>query len=1011
MHSTEADETTGRSAETGREGHTLLLVDGSALLYRSHFAFLRNPLRNARGEVTSATFGMLQALLPLIDKRKPDRMAVVFDTTAPTFRHRVFTEYKAHRPPMPEDLACQIPRVRDVIRYLGIPIVEQQGVEADDLIGSLAAEASRDGAMTLILTSDKDFYQLVNDRILLLSPRGRGGGELAAVDRAGVRERYGVDPEQMVDLLALMGDAVDNVPGVPGVGEKTAAQLIQKFRSLEALYAALDQVERPSIREKLRQNEDRARLSHQLVTIRCDLPLERHWHELSRAPVEYVPLLDLLDDLELKVVARRYREEYASRGAPLAPAPAKEAPPAEALDRKPAPSKKSEAGSDATSGAPAPDTASPSEPEKPAPAKRAGRAAKGGVPAAAVGQPVGTLFDALAEGGAPSMRDAPSGRAPLGRYHVLENGGDLDQLARELADAKGPVAFDTETTGFDPFRSHPVGFAIATAEGRAFYLPLGHASGRNLDPDRAREALAPFFAREDAVRVAQNGKFDWHVLHRFGVPVRDVAFDTMVAAFLVDPDQPKSLDHQAKARLGIEKIPTEALLGRGAAQVTMTSVSVDRVAEYCCEDADVTLRLVPILSRELESLGLTSLFRDVEMPLVGVLTRMERAGVHVDTPVLESLGQGLQSRMDELARQIEDSAGVPFNLNSPRQVAEVLFDRLHLPRGKRTRDGYSTDTEVLERLALLHPLPKLLLEWRQASKLKSAYVDSLPRLVNPETGRVHATFHQTIASTGRLSVSDPSLQNIPIRTEEGREIRRAFVAEGPGGLLASFDYSQIELRLLAHLTHDPALSDAFRKDGDVHAATASKLFGTAPELVTPAQRAQAKVVNFGIMYGMGPVRLARELSLSRGLAQAFIDEYKRTHAGVAAYMDTTLTEARERGYVETILKRRRPLPNLCDPNPGLRAEAERAAINAPVQGSAADLIKMAMIRIDALITERGLRSRLILQVHDELLFETDEEELEALTPIVTETMEHALPLRVPLVVNRGVGRSWADAHA
>ena len=1005
------------STEPGdRAGHSLLLVDGSALLYRSHFAFLRNPLRNARGEVTSATFGVLQAILPLVDKRKPDRMAVVFDTVAPTFRHRVYADYKAHRPPMPDDLACQIPRVRSVIRYLGFPIVEQEGVEADDLIGSLACEAAREGATALILTSDKDFYQLVNDRIVLLAPRGRGGGELSTIDRTGVRERYGVEPEQMVDMLALMGDAVDNVPGVPGVGEKTATQLIQRFRSLDALYASLDQIERPSIREKLRQNEERARLSYKLATIRSDLPLERHWHELVRAPVEYVPLLQLLDDLELRVLARRYREEYLSRGgAPLAPPPDREAPP----EAAPIPAETSEAGmagGDERSTMPLPEGEDGASASGAGVAgairKRPGRSARrSATPAAAVGQPVGTIFDALAVEGGPGTRDAPSGRPPLGRYHVLETGEDLESLARELADAKGPVAFDTETTGFDPFRSHPVGIALATAEGRAFYLPLGHASGKNLDTDRVREALAPFFASPAAKRAAQNAKYDWHVLERFGVPVRDIAFDTMIAAFLVDPDQPKSLDHLAKARLDVAKIPTEALLGRGREQVTMASVSIDRVAEYCCEDADVTLRLVPILERELESLGLTPLFRDVEMPLLGVLARMERAGVRVDTAALEAIGKGLQRRLDSLTHRIEEAAGVPFNVNSPRQVAEVLFDRLKLPKGKRTRDGYSTDNEVLERLTSLHPLPGLLLECRQASKLKSAYIDSLPRLVNPETGRVHATFHQAIASTGRLSASDPSLQNIPIRTDEGREIRRAFVAEGPRGLLASFDYSQIELRLLAHLSHDPALTEAFRAGGDVHAATASRLFGVAPEMVTTAQRAQAKVVNFGIMYGMGPARLARELSLSRGLAQAFIDEYKRTHAGVAAFMETVLAQARDRGYVETILRRRRPLPGLCDPNAGLRAEAERAAINTPVQGSAADLIKIAMVRIDALLAERGLRSRLILQVHDELLFETDEEEVGALTPLVTEVMEHALPLRVPLVVNRGAGKSWADAHA
>jgi DNA polymerase-1 len=981
-----------------RAGRSLLLVDGSALLYRSHFAFLRNPLRNAAGEVTSAVFGMLQAVLPLLDKRKPDRLAVVFDTTGPTFRHRVYAEYKAHRPKMPDDLACQIPRVREAIRLLGIPIVEQEGVEADDLIGSLAMEAAKDGGTAVIVTADKDFYQLVGDRILLLAPKGRAG-ELFTVDRAGVRERFGVDPEQMIDLLALMGDASDNVPGVPGVGEKTAAQLIQRFRTLDALYASINQVERPALREKLLVNEKQARLSQKLVTVRCDLPLDRHWHELVRAPVEYVPLLRLLEDLELRVLARRYREEYALHRVALAPPPPAEAP-TDDPPAMPAPA----AGKTPASPIP-PAAASPPAPAMaPARARRAAATVTAGV-----GQQVGTIFDVLAEEGGP--RDAPGGREPLGHYHVLESAADLEALARELSETSGPVAFDTETTGFDPMRASLVGIALATAEGRAFYLPVGHASGKNLDPERVRETLAPFFASPDKKRVAQNAKFDWHVLERFGIPVRDVAFDTMVAAFLADPDESKSLDHLARSRLGVSKIAIETLLGSGREQVTMASVSVDRVAEYSCEDADVTLRLVPLLERELESQELTPLFRDVEMPLVGVLARMERAGVKIDTAALEAMGAGLNRRLELLSHDIEEAAGVPFNVNSPRQVAEVLFDRLRLPKGRRTKDGYSTDNEVLERLALLHPLPKLLLEWRQASKLKSSYVDALPRLVHPETGRVHATFHQTIAATGRLSASDPSLQNIPIRTEEGREIRRAFIAEGERGLLVSFDYSQIELRLLAHMSHDPVLTEAFRTGGDVHASTAARLFGVAPEMVSSAQRAQAKIVNFGILYGMGPARLSRELGLSRALAQAFIEEYKRTHAGVAGFLETVLVQARDRGYAETLLKRRRPLPALCDPHDALRAEAERAAVNTPVQGSAADLIKAAMVRIDALIAERGLRSRLIIQVHDELLFETDEEEIEVLTPLVTETMEHALPLRVPLVVHRGVGRSWADAHA
>ncbi|MGH7681066.1 MAG: DNA polymerase I [Candidatus Eiseniibacteriota bacterium] len=927
------------STDPARVGKRLLLVDGSALLYRSFYAFIRNPLKNAKGEPTSVPYGILQTLLPLLEARRPDYLALVFDTAAKTFRHKVYADYKGHRPPTPPDLIKQIPRARDVIRLLGIPILEQEGVEADDLIGSLAREAEADGATATIVTGDKDFFQLVSPRIQVLSPQARGS-DLVAIDAAGVRERFGVGPDEMVDLLALMGDASDNVPGVPGVGEKTAAQLIQRFHSLEALYDSLDKIERPSLREKLKSNREQAELSRSLVTIRTDLPLDHHWWELTRQPIQLADLHRLMDELGFQSLKRRFATQLEARAEP-------EPPPATDLFPETIPK-----------------------------------------PARVEAEP----------------------RAPYGDYRVVRDAATLESLSRELMDTKGPVAFDTETTGLNPMRSELVGISVGLAPGRAFYLPLGHQAGPNLDPAAVRDALRPFFASPRAQRAAQNGKFDWHVLERFGIPVRDVTFDTMVAAYLVDPDQPKNLDALAATRLQWKKIPTESLIGTGRNQVTMAAISVEKVAEYCCEDADAVLRLVPILSREMEDIGVSALFRDVEMPLVGVLARMERTGMAIDVPALEAMSVDLGRQLARLEEEIQEAAGVPFNVNSTRQVAEVLFERLKLPKGKRTREGYSTDVEVLETLAALHPLPKLLLAHRQAQKLKASYVDSIPRLVNPDTGRVHATFHQTVASTGRLSASDPSLQNIPIRTEEGRAIRRAFVAAGPRGLLASFDYSQVELRLLAHLSHDPVLTEAFRAGEDVHATTASKLFGVAPGTVTSAQRAQAKIVNFGIIYGMGPVRLARELNLSRALATAFIEEYKRTLSGVAAYITELLETAHRVGYVETILKRRRPLPGL-KAEGARRSEAERAAVNAPIQGSAADLVKVAMIRIDALLVERGLRTKMILQVHDELLFETDEDEVDVVAPILKEVMEQAIPLRVPLVIHQGRGRTWADAHA
>jgi len=940
-------------------GKRLLLVDGSALLYRSYFAFIRNPLRNSKGEPTSAAFGVVNTLLPILDEHHPDHVAIVFDTAAPTFRHRQYAEYKAHRPPIPEDLVVQIPRVRSLLSALGIPLVEQEGVEADDLIGSLAREAERAGCEVWILTGDKDFYQLVSERVRLLSPRGRGDQHLH-IDREAVRERYSVGPDRMVDLLALMGDASDNVPGVPGVGEKTAAQLIATFGSLDEIYRSLDRVERPALREKLRANEGKARLSQRLVTIRSDLPLDLHWHELTRRTPDREELLRILDELELRSLRKRFAAEL----------------PAGAIGEL-FPAEKS--GRVAEVRGTAPETARPDG-------------------------PVGELF--------PAVEPSESARAPLGRYRVVESGDGLEAIARALEDATGWVAFDTETTGLDPLQADVVGISLALRPGEAWYLPLGHEQGPNLDPDSVRRALGPFFAAPGRKRVAQNAKYDWHVLDRFGVPVQDVAFDTMIAAYLVDPDGPKNVDHLARTRLGVEKIPTESLIGpRGGKQVSMASLPASRVGEYCCEDSDVCLRLVPVLEKELETLGLAALCDEVEIPLIGVLVRMERAGVHVETGALEGMSHEFSERLRALEDQIQDAAGVPFNVNSPRQVAEVLFERLGLRPGRRTREGYSTDVEVLEGLADEHPLPRLLLEHRQYQKLKSTYVDALPRMVHPETGRIHATFHQAVASTGRLSVSDPNLQNIPIRSEEGAKIRRAFAAEGPRGRLASFDYSQVELRLLAHLSGDPVLSEAFRQGEDVHRTTAAKLFGIPPEAVSPPQRAQAKVVNFGVLYGMGPARLARELGLSRALATAFIEEYRRTLRGVAEYLDQVLSLARERGYAETILHRKRPLPALRADEGARRAEAERAAVNTPIQGSAADLVKVAMVRIDRMLSERGMWSRLILQVHDELLFETDEEELPALLPAVTEAMEHAIPLRVPLVVNVGVGRTWAEAHA
>src|SRR6185503_4443575 len=578
----------------------LLLVDGSALLYRSHFAFVRNPLRNSRGEITSAVFGYLNTLLPLLDERRPQFTGVVFDTKGPTFRHREYPEYKAHRPPMPDELGRQLPIIRGVLRLLGIPIVEQEGVEADDILGTLATEAAKSGIDVWILTSDKDFFQIVSDRIRLLGPRGHGAA-VEAIDRAGVRARYGVEPEQMVDLLALMGDSVDNVPGVPGVGEKTAMQLIQTHHSLEELYRSLDCVAKPALREKLRENEGKARLSRMLVTVRTDLPLDIHWQELQRTPPDLPELIRALDDLEFRALRKRFASEL--------------------------------------------EVAEPTE-----------------------------LFPEYAAEAPSGAATAPGPeRPPLGEYTIVRTPEELESLARALAETNEYVAFDTEPTRLDPMEGSLVGLSIALEPGRAFYLPLGHEDGANLDPDRVRDALRPFFADPGAKRVAQNAKFDWHALERFGIPVESIHMDTMIAAFLVDPDMPKNIDYLARTRLGVEKIPTQSLVGVGKDQLSMAAVPIERIAEFCGEDADVCLRLAPILTQELDRAQLLPLFRDVEMPLLGVLARMERNGVKVDVPALEALSRSMGEECARLESEIQELAQVPFNVNSPRQVAEILF--------------------------------------------------------------------------------------------------------------------------------------------------------------------------------------------------------------------------------------------------------------------------------------------------------------------------------------------------
>ena len=927
----------------------LFLLDGMALAYRAHFAFLRNPLTTSAGAPTSAVFGFLLTLDRVLEQEKPERIAVVFDADEPTFRHKAYPEYKATREKMPEELPAQLEWIAQIVRALGIPFLREPGYEADDVIGTLALRESARGHDVWIVSGDKDMTQLVGPRVRLYNLLKPREGAVDLVDAARVQEIWGVPPERIVDVLALMGDASDNVPGVPGVGEKTAVELVAAHGDVEQVLAAAPTLAKKKLGERLVEHRELARLSKRLVTIDTAVPLHETWDDLARRPLD-VPTL---------------REAY------------------RALE----------------------------------------------------------LVDRLA--GLPSA-DGTGPVAPVARaYRTVTTPDELDALVRALAatEGKGGFAFDTETTGVDPTRAELVGLSFSWRDGEAWYVPVNRdppifggaversrAEGSLFD-DGPRTGDAPEVLRrlrrvlEDPAieKTGQNAKYDVIVLacqEPVAVEVRGVGFDTMIADFCLRPDaRTHNLDALSLDRLGVRKIPTEALIGTGKSQVTMREVPVERVAEYACEDADCTWRLRGVLAPELASAGVERVFSEVEMPLLPVLATMERTGIRVDEPALRRIGEDLERRARLLEEEIHALAGAPVNLRSPGQVGTLLFETLRLheaagrkkPRRTMKGTGWSTDERTLEELREHHPIPGKLLEWRALTKLKSTYVDPLPGYVNPRTGRVHTTFHQTGAATGRLSSSDPNLQNIPARGDDGRAIRAAFVPE-PGWRMVSFDYSQIELRLLAHLAGDPGLLAAFRAGEDVHRSTAAKVFGVAAADVTSEMRGRAKAINFGIIYGMGPQRLAAETGVSLVEAERFIEAYFGVYPRVKAFEESVVEQARATGAVTTMMGRRRSLPDITSDDPRLRSAAERVAVNTPIQGTAADLIKLAMIRIHRRLAAEKYRARLLLQVHDELDFEAPPDEVERLTAMVKAEMSGALEVSVPIVVDVGVGANWAEAH-
>jgi len=906
---------------------TLLLVDGSSYLYRAFHAM--PDLRNKAGEPTGAVYGVINMLRRLDSDFKADYRACIFDAKGKTFRDDLYPEYKAQRPPMPDDLARQIEPLHACIRAQGWPLLAIEGVEADDVIGTLAREAAGQGIEVVVSTGDKDLAQLVNPHVRLVNTMSN-----EVLDEAGVLAKFGVGPQQIVDYFALVGDSVDNVPGVDKVGPKTAAKWLQEYGSLDAIVARADEIG-GKVGENLRKHLDFLPLGKKLVTVVCDLELPVKVADLAPQPPDKDKLAELFARLEFKTWLREVQGDTPS-------------PPA---------------------------------------GERAGERGQ-----AAEAQPPG---------------------AHRTGYETILDWAQLDAWLKKL-DAAALTAFDTETTSLDPMRAQLVGMSFAVADGEAAYLPLAHryaAVPQQLTFDEALAKLKPWLESPRHAKVGQNLKYDMHVLANHGIRLAGVAHDTLLESYVVESDKGHDMDSMALRHLGIATIKYDEVTGKGASRIGFDQVDIERAAEYAAEDADVTLRLHEALHPRLaEEARLEALYRDIEVPVMQILFRMERNGVLVDAPLLERQGQQLGLRMMEIERQAHEVAKQPFNLNSPKQIQEILFEREKLPVIKKTPSGApSTDEEVLEQLALDYPLPKLILDYRGLAKLKSTYADKLPKSVDPATGRVHTNYSQAVAVTGRLASSDPNLQNIPIRTEEGRRIRQAFVAPA-GSKLVSADYSQIELRIMAHLSGDQGLLDAFAAGEDIHRATAAEVFGAAPAEVTSEQRRYAKVINFGLIYGMSAFGLARQLGLERGAAQSYIDRYFARYPGVAHYMESTRLQARERGYVETVFGRRLWLPEIKSAAPARRQAAERAAINAPMQGTAADIIKLAMIAVQRWLDEARMRTLLILQVHDELVLEVPEDELEAVRQELPKLMAGVAQLSVPLLAEVGVGANWDEAH-
>ena len=921
---------------------TFVIIDAMALAYKAYFAFINRPLKTKTGEPTSAVYGFINQVFKIIEDTRPDYIAVATDSKEKTFRHEKYAKYKSTREEMPEDMVPQIKRIRELIEAFKIPLYIKPGFEADDIIGTAVKKAAEKGLLSYAITPDKDFLQLITDDIKIIKP-GKSTDEIIIFDKKKVKEDYGFEPHQMIDFLALVGDSSDDIPGVSGIGPKTAQPLIEQFGSLENIYKNIDKIEKAGIRKKLEEGKANAFLSKELATIVTDVDFDFNLEDAKFCEPDYDALTKLFVELEFKSFGDKLVKVFGKKAEEFVP----------------------------------------------------------------------ENFEEL------TTEDITNFDKTKVKYHLVNTIKDAKKLAGDLSNAD-VLVFDTETDSLDVLNINLAGCAFAVKKGEAFFVPTNPASestdlfktnlSDRIDVEDFLKIFKPVFENTKIKKVCQNGKYDIGVLRTYGVEVKNFYFDTMLASYVLDPDQKHGMDELSQKYLNYSPIPISQLIGNKKSADKIFEADLQKLSDYACEDADITFRLYELFKKELKKEGLEKVAYEIEFPLVSVLEDMERAGVKIDVKSLNQFSKDLEILLDNYTNKIYELAGEQFNVNSTQQLQKVLFEKLNLAKTKKTKTGYSTDARSLESLKGEHEIIDIILDYRQVSKLKSTYADSLPKLINKNTGRIHTTFNQTVASTGRLSSLDPNLQNIPIRTELGKEIRKAFIPRDKNHVILSADYSQIELRIMASICKDENLIQAFKNNEDIHRRTAALVFMVDPKDVTDDMRRKAKEVNFGILYGIGPFGLKSRLGITQNHAKEIIDTYFGTFKNVKKFMDDSIKFAQEKGYAETLMGRRRYLRNINSNNRVVKQFEERVAINMPIQGTAADMIKLAMINIHRELAKKKFSSKMVLQVHDELLFDAHKDEVDDLLKLVKNLMENALPLNVPVVVDTGIGDNWLDAH-